>query len=128
MFDRTDIRPPNTQVTSVVQMSLSVTMASASSTTLAAITTPTAATEVTRPAVVVLLINCLALIRNVFPLKSCVMVNRTVMVVWMKSRVVSVYRPLRGLTGTLSSKSELLLLCGPLTSCIKWKHFLVNGS
>ena len=93
MFDRTDIRPPNTQVTSVVQMSLSVTMASASSTTLAAITTPTAATEVTRPAVVVLLINCLALIRNVFPLKSCVMVKRTVMVVWMKSRVVSVYRP-----------------------------------
>ena len=93
MFDRTDIRPPNTQVTSVVQMSLSVTMASVSRTMVAAITTPTAATEVTRPAVVVLLINCLALIRNVFPLKSCVMVNRTVMVVWMKSRVVSVYRP-----------------------------------
>ena len=93
MFDRTYIRPPNTQVTSVVQMSLSVTMASASSTTVAAITTPTAATEVTRPAVVVLLINFLALIRNASPLKSCVMVNRTVKVVWTKSPVVSVYRP-----------------------------------
>ena len=93
MFDRNYICPPNTQVTSVVQMSLSVTMASASSTTLAAITTSTAATKVTRPAVVVLLINFLALIRHASPLKSCVMVNRTVTVVWMKSPVVSVYRP-----------------------------------
>ena len=93
MSNRTDICPPNTQVTSVVQMSLSVTMASASSTTLAAITTPTAATEVMRPAVVVLLISFLAPIRNASPLKSCVMVNRTVKVVWTKSPVVSVYRP-----------------------------------
>ena len=93
MFDRTDIRPPNTQVTSVVQMSLSVTMASVSNTMVAAIMTPTAATEVTKPAVVVLLINFLVLTRNAFPLKSCVMVNRTVMVAWMKSSVVSVYRP-----------------------------------
>ena len=93
MFDRTDIYPPNTQVTSVVQMSLSVTMASASSTTLAAITTPTVATEVMRPAVVVLLISFLALIRNASPLKSCVMVNRTVTVVWTKSPVVSVFKP-----------------------------------
>ena len=93
MFDRTDIYPPNTQVTSVVQMSLSVTMASASSTTLAAITTPTAATEVMRPAVVVLLINLLALIRNASPSVSCVMVNRTVTVVWTKSPVVSVFKP-----------------------------------
>ena len=68
-------------------------MASASSTTFAAITTPNAATEVTRPAVVVLLINFLALIRTVSPLKSCVMVNRTVKVVWTKSPVVSVYKP-----------------------------------
>ena len=89
-------------------MSSSVTMARASNTTLAAITTPTAATEVTRPTVVVLLINFLVLIRNALPLKSCVMVNSTVTVVWMKSPVVSVYkseeRPM--LSNSLSSKAS----------------------
>ena len=89
---RTDIYPPNKQVTSVVQMSLSVTMASASNTTFAAITTPTAATGVTRLDVVVL-INLLAPIRNASPSVSCVTVNRTVTVVWTKSPVVSVFKP-----------------------------------